>query len=207
DLKIVRIDKRAYYENHDTFYVFSFRNNSWSRSKNYNIEDICINHNDVGTFLNGYLHWIVCKDYQFMIMALNLDNMVLSYTPIRGLSHIVINSRLATLHGCLCIIDSDYYGESQLFMSEMNEQGVWSEQCVFISGLEVSNFAPLNILEDGRILMLNNSKNKLVIYDTLKQSYEFLELSQKLDYSRDLRGLNGIEYVETLASPSDLFAV
>ncbi|GJY69271.1 hypothetical protein Tco_0472253 [Tanacetum coccineum] len=121
DLKIVRIDKRAYYENHDTFHVFSFRTNSWSRSRNYNIEDIRINHNDVG--------------------------------------------------------------------------------------LEVSNFAPLNILEDGRILMLNNSKNKLVIYDTLKQSYEFQELSQKLDYSRDLRGLNGIEYVETLASPSDLFAV
>ncbi|GKA38389.1 hypothetical protein Tco_0730940 [Tanacetum coccineum] len=42
DLKIVRIDKRAYYENHDTFHVFSFRTNSWSRSRNYNIEDILL---------------------------------------------------------------------------------------------------------------------------------------------------------------------
>ncbi|PWA80167.1 F-box domain-containing protein [Artemisia annua] len=219
DLKILRFDQSAFYAHQSAFYardydilhVFRFRTNSWSMSRNYNIKNILIKDNDVGTFLNVSLHWIVYK-YQMMIMALNLENMVLSYIPlpVPGSGHNT-RSRLATLHGRLCIIDSNYYGQTRLFVSVMKEQGVWSEQCLFISGLEVINiqgFAPpLTLLNDGRILMMNNSK-KLIIYDTLKHSFKVLELSEKLYYDeKHSCGLSVIEYVETLVSPSDFFAV
>ncbi|GJR92256.1 F-box domain containing protein [Tanacetum coccineum] len=167
DLKIVRFSGRKplHHESCRTFDVFSFKSNSWNRSMN-EIRGVRYT-NDVGTFLNGYLHWIVYKRNQLMIMALNVDNMALS--DIR-LPHYNYNKgRLGTLHGCLCI--ADIYGP-QLVVWVMKEQGVWSNLDFTLTSLHANSFTDffiVSILDNGGILMMNFYK-QLIICNTSNPS-------------------------------------
>ncbi|PWA62437.1 F-box domain-containing protein [Artemisia annua] len=201
DLKIVR------FRDHDLD-VFSLKTNSWSTSKNF-IPNADFR-NEVGTFLNGFLYWI---DYNsdMTILALDVNKMAIwraQLPPYQGSDSTYTLPRLGTLRGCLCTIKERDNSVFDVWVLE--KQGVkklWSNICSFSIGLEgnyVNKFHPINILDDGRILMVNDSSGQLIIYDTSKHSYKMLNSSRTF---QSLRTLRGIEYVESLVSPSDLGCV
>ncbi|PWA80166.1 F-box domain-containing protein [Artemisia annua] len=197
DLKIIRFSDRKprRTESCRTFDVFSFKSNSWNRSTN-KIRNVKYT-SDVGTFLNGYLHWIVYKRSELMIMALNVDSMALSDIPLPHYNY--KKGRLGTLDGCLCI--ADIHG-TQLVVSVMKEQGVWSNR--YLGASLFNKFFVVSILDGGGILMMDFS-NKFIIYNTLESSNEVMKKFS--GYIKCVRGLTGVEYMVSGASPSDLFAL
>nr|GEY28375.1 F-box domain-containing protein [Tanacetum cinerariifolium] len=199
DLKIVR------FRDHDLD-VFSLKTNSWSTSKNF-IPKANFR-NEVGTFFNGFLYWI---DYNkdMTILALDVNKIVIWRTqlPLWGNDSTSTLPRLGTLRGCLCTIKERDNSVFDVWVLE--KQGVkklWSKICSFslcLEGNYLNKYQPINILDDGRILMSNDS-NQLIIFDTSKHSYKMVI---NFETFQSLRTLRGIEYTETLVSPSDLCCV
>ncbi|PWA88931.1 F-box domain-containing protein [Artemisia annua] len=72
DLKIVRLKQKS-----DICDVCSFKKSSWSWRK-IQLNKKCITfENYVGTFVNGFLHWVAYNNLQ-LLMVLNVKDMVLS---------------------------------------------------------------------------------------------------------------------------------
>ncbi|GJX10286.1 F-box domain containing protein [Tanacetum coccineum] len=186
--------------------VFILKTNSWSTSKNFIPEANF--RNEVGTFLNGFLYWIDYKE-KMTILALDVNKVVIWRTqlPIWGSDSTSTLPRLGTLRGCLCTIKER--DDSVFDVWVLEKQGVkklWSKICSFSIGLQgnyVNKYKAINILDDGRILMANDS-NQLIIFDTSKHSYKMVS---NVETFQSLRTLRGIEYTESLVSPSDLCCV
>ncbi|GJY43378.1 F-box domain containing protein [Tanacetum coccineum] len=186
--------------------VFSLKTNSWSTSKNFIPEANF--RNEVGTFLNGFLYWIDYKE-EMTILALDVNKVVIWRTqlPLWGSDSSCTLPRLGTLRGCLCTIKER--DDSIFDVWVLEKQGIkklWSKICSFSIGLQgnyVNKYKAINILDDGRILMANDS-NQLIIFDTSKHSYKMVS---NVETFQSLRTLRGIEYTESLVSPSDLCCV
>ncbi|KAK1409724.1 hypothetical protein QVD17_36253 [Tagetes erecta] len=127
---------------------------------------------------------------------------------------------VGSLDGCLCLI-SNYADTINTFnVWMMKEEGVWLKACSFSFGSDHGRFYPLCILGDGKILMKGYHSDRLVIYNTSKDSYKTLKDLTTVDVSFQFHWWQGsypgiygdyhfryscpIHYVESLLSPSDI---
>lgn len=206
DSKIVRFraSGSTSYNNLDTCDVFDFKTSSWSTLSmviRYNKYEF----DDVGTFVNGFLYWIAtfCRK----IMSLNVNQMIVSEIQLPN-RHCFTELHLGTLHGRLCMIsDTSNLIESGYDIWVMNVENLWSKEFSFTLGFGVNyfhEFRVLNIVDDGRILMVDSLK-RLIIFDASKCSYILQETTSAS--AIDFVMVRGIEYVETLVSPSDICGV
>ncbi|PWA46502.1 F-box domain-containing protein [Artemisia annua] len=200
-------------------YVFSVKKSLWSKP-NYFTQNFRF-HNDVGMFLNGFLYWIIRvhddTDSTKLILALDIKKIALSTINVPNRCGFCRYSNLTRyrqwkyceailgkVHGCLCIIN---LGSDGLMFNlwVMKEQGVgnsWSIAHSFRLQI-VGLFLPICILDNGKILFLDMSKNKkVIIYDTSNDSnkeFIFPAMPSMTVY--------GTEYVQTLVSPSNMCSV
>ncbi|GKD15100.1 putative F-box domain-containing protein [Tanacetum coccineum] len=210
DLKIVRLGFDWFKIFDDHCDVFSFKKSSWEEVKLSNIHDIEYRNGDAGKFLKGFLYWIgSSKLDKVVIMALNVTNMVLS--KINSVQPSNEFFPLGTIDGCLCIIDES--GDKGFDVWVMKEQGVesswtkaWSVPLsIRLEGYCFSKLFPVCILDSGRILIMDIISYQLIIYYTSNGSFKKLNLSEELRHGLDRWKRDGIEYVESLVSPSNLY--
>nr|XP_043614639.1 putative F-box protein At1g12855 [Erigeron canadensis] len=125
---------------------------------------------------------------------------------------------LGTLNGCLCIVSHQTITTSDAKKDGFNvwvmkeEEGVadnksWLNVSTFYLDLKSEfGYSPISILDDGNVLILIESFQELVIYDALMKkgcwpSYKVINISASPGC---FQRIHGIEYVETLVSPSSL---
>ena len=132
-----------------------------------------------------------------MLIALNLRDMALSEIHL-PLQRIHDRAQLGTIHGRLCLIDIDGYNFGLWVMNEQGAQNSWSNTCScrLLDGNR--SYKPICTLDNSRILMRDILNHQLIIYDSSNDSYMLLN-TISLD---DLHIIRGIEYVESLFSPS-----
>ena len=120
----------------------------------------------LGTFLNGVLYWFASTN----IVALRVSDLVISKINLPN-PHSYMNTHLGTWHGYLCMItDTNNLLDSGHDLWIMKIYGVkkswWSKVCSFTLGLgdgHITQYHILNIMDDGRILIVDTSSN-LIIY-------------------------------------------
>lgn len=135
-----------------------------------------------------------------MLIALNLNDMVLSEVHL-PFQRSYYSAKLGTINGCLCLINIDDYSFGLWAMNGQGVQNSWSNTCSRKLSLDVNPFyGPICTLDNGKILM-RNLNHQLIIYDTANDSYRVLNAVLSLD---DMHIQHGIEYVESLISPSDI---
>ncbi|XP_071687385.1 F-box/kelch-repeat protein At3g06240-like [Rutidosis leptorrhynchoides] len=197
DLKIVTLK-------HDHIcQVFSIKKNtSWNILVPYQRNTRFLD--KVGTFLNGFLHWI---NYETDVLhVLNLKNMMFwnRVVPFETRD----NTVLGTIDGCLCLLNRRFEC-NELEMWVMKEYG-WAKTFTFeiprpkdINGLYRFYCKPLSIMDSGQIL-LGDYYDQLILYDILNKSYRSLNVSLGKKLEDYWRRINCVEYVETLISPSEI---
>ncbi|GJV74524.1 F-box domain containing protein [Tanacetum coccineum] len=186
DLKIVRFKQES-----DICDVYSFKKSLWS-TKTYNMKRIKFEH-CVGTFANGFLHWVAYNNRQLLII---LKDMVLSEMHL-PFSKSTIRAHLGTIDGCLCSLNKDNADRFELWvLEEHGGEKSWLPKYSFTcKPYHIS----VCILASGRILM--KSPSELIIYDCLENTYEKLNISSDYKYQNKMYA---VEYVESLVSPSDI---
>ncbi|XP_071740737.1 F-box/kelch-repeat protein At3g06240-like [Rutidosis leptorrhynchoides] len=202
DLKIVKIENYS-----NAYEVYDFKGNSWSSlsTKKYNVNYIRFVH-PMGTFVNGYLYWIESK---YVLIVFGVKDMVLSEIVLPASSSNFFLDTLGTINGCLCSLNmTELTTSSRLFelwvSKEHSIESTWVKTHSFTLDFKWDYFYhTINIYDDGKILMVDPS-NQFIIYDISKSSYETLEISLS-EHFRPLFGLNCVQYVETLVSPSDVY--
>ncbi|XP_071712376.1 F-box/kelch-repeat protein At3g06240-like [Rutidosis leptorrhynchoides] len=187
-----------------------------------------------GIFLNDCLYWFISV-IDFGILALDIKEMVFSninlpsgkdatklYYSCADDDDQYVGVILGSLNGCLCMIDKKTDIGFELWMMKEEQGGVkinnpWSKARTFTFGLEYNyyfdNFHPMCILANGKILLTDGS-NQFVIFDTSNDSFETV-LNTLTNHNDSIRlvviiefmRLRSVEYVESLLSPLDLFAV
>ncbi|PWA81895.1 F-box domain-containing protein [Artemisia annua] len=186
DLKIVRLKQKS-----DICDVCSFKNSSWSSWSTIQLNMKCITfENYVGTFANGFLHWVAYNNPQLLIV-LNVKDMVLSEMHL-PFAKSFIRAHLGTIDGCLCSLNKVNANKFELWV--LKEHGVeksWLPKCSFTCK---PDHISVCILASGRILMKNPSE--LIIYDYLENTYEKLNISSNYEYRIKMYA---VEYVESLA--------
>ncbi|KAL7612412.1 hypothetical protein Lser_V15G08624 [Lactuca serriola] len=193
DLKIVRIEVHDdFYGDWNTFDVFDLKKSSWITRKDFSPKYGF--HEDIGgTFLNGFLYWVAYKYDIVVILCMNIKVMVVSKIDIPDRCHCTL---LGSINGCLCIISMIRFNRFDVLL--MKEHNSWSKAFSFRFGLKCINwrnlFYPISILDHGRIIMMDGSF-RIFIYDTLKRSCKSISL-------KNFRTIYGIEYIESLVSPS-----
>ncbi|KAJ0542301.1 putative F-box domain-containing protein [Helianthus annuus] len=151
--------------------VFGLKNWSWSRRSK--VKGYSTYGRYSGTFVNGFLYWVV-KDrtcYIPLILALDINTMVFSDIKVPDGRWL---NRLGTYNGRLCMFCSKMNLEGYE-LRVMNEHGFWSTICLFAPRPTTlisysNNFGMLCILDDGKLLMSRSSKQP-VIYDVFEDSY------------------------------------
>nr|XP_043612673.1 F-box protein CPR1-like [Erigeron canadensis] len=183
--------------------IFSLKEFTWSKPQDMNIKHIEFE-TTVGTFLNGFLYWT--RYNMDKLIVLDVAKIVLSeiHLPFKrsyGFRFFGHCSHLGTMHGCLCLLnrsmnDIDY---NLWVMNDQADENSWSIKCSFTLPEDVNPFYHefICILDNGRIFMMN--KEKLHIYDPSDESYTMTDVSISSNDS-----IQGIEYVETLVSLSDV---
>ncbi|PWA58284.1 F-box domain-containing protein [Artemisia annua] len=196
DLKIVRIAVSGIH----SYDIFSLKNESWS-SRSKLIGKYHFYHYS-GTFVNGFLYWVAGKESHWpLIVALDIKEKVFS--------EILIPSgckwrRLGTFNGRLCMICIQA-NDVELWV--MNEHGFgksWLRKCSSDRASLGGYDNLVCVLDDGKLLCLNYKSQKLIVFDMFKESYK--EVNTLISFG-ELGKLGGIEYVESLASPSDMLSV
>nr|XP_043630199.1 F-box/kelch-repeat protein At3g06240-like [Erigeron canadensis] len=221
DVKIVRFRGCEYSSsNRHTCDVFSPKRNSWTVLENFVQNANYLN--NVGMFANGRLYWIANSKYndqECKIVALDVNKMKLLYinVPCDGLldRYRYMSSALGTIHGCLCIVaqkntrNENYpwnQSGNRFKMWVMTKKGVkksWSEVSPLALNLKSEfRYSPVSILDDGIVLIMVESFQELVIYDVMTHSHKVINVSASPSY---FRRIHGIEYVESMVSPSSFF--
>lgn len=163
--------------------------------------------------LNGFLYWLAEKSgVGMVIMALDVKEMVMSeihlpdqygdYTSIIYEPHGTrrwkyFSTLFGQLHGCLCMIKRSCNRFDLWVMKEQGDGNSWAIACSFKLGSN-NFFYPIRVLDNGTILLTNH--NQFSIYNTSNDSCKMLKFPENLDW----RVNGGIEYIESLVSPSDM---
>ncbi|PWA90252.1 F-box domain-containing protein [Artemisia annua] len=194
DLKIVR-----FVQSYHKCDVYSFKKNSWSSwsTLQYNIRCIYFQHS-VGTFVNGFLHWLAYDSPKLIV--LNVNDMVLSemHGPVtQNLTEVVL---LGTINGCLCSVNylDNVYAFELWVMKEYSVEKSWSPIYSFRDDLNT----PLCIFDNGRILMRSDSE--LTINDHSRKTYKKLNISVEVREEWHWHRMHVVEYMESLVAPSDM---
>lgn len=202
DLKIVRL--RQHFDTSDRSskpLVFSLKTWSWSMPSYLNTGSFYTN-SFSGTFLNGFLYWKA----RIKILALDLKRMVFSEIdcPNKWITN------LGTYNSRLCMMCANNKNVDKYELWVMKEHGFgksWSMVSLFRLDSGLSRVVCIGsescILDDGKLLILKSSK-QLIVYDMFKDSYK--EVNVLTSFGLD-EGLQAVEYVESLASPSDICSI
>ncbi|KAJ9563813.1 hypothetical protein OSB04_008973 [Centaurea solstitialis] len=173
---------------------------------------------NVGLFLNGFLHWIeyVCIEHMFSILVFDVTEMVL--TRMDGPRVLVDgynqkSSVLGMLHGRLCLSNMWSNG----FDVWVKEHSEWSKQYSFALPFYQNgcpNYLDLCILEEGRILVKDGVSNQIIMCHLFEDYYDIFKCASEIRvisrYGIDGSGHDfgkPVEYVESLVSPSDIYHV
>ncbi|PWA48636.1 F-box domain-containing protein [Artemisia annua] len=220
DFKIVRLRKTTYKSSKCTpgvvsmFYpnsilvnsycdVLTLKSSTWITTEiSLDQDAIFCEDNKLGTFLNGVLYWFASTN----IVALSVSDLVTSKINLPN-PHSYTNTHLGTWHGYLCMItDTNNLldsGHDLWILKICSVNKSWTKECSFTLGLgvdHITQYRILNIMGDGRILMVDTSSN-LIIYHISNRSYKKLNTSGSVI---DFRIVSGIEYVKSRVSPSEL---
>ncbi|XP_071702509.1 F-box/kelch-repeat protein At3g06240-like [Rutidosis leptorrhynchoides] len=198
DLKLVKFIEFSH-----RFEVYDFKRNSWSSwsSDKYGIRYIMFRHS-VGTFLNGYLYWIKS---QHGLIVCSVKDMVLSEINLPSTTSKTTFGNLGTINGCLCwlkVTNSSIFKLWVMKEPSSIESSSWVNTHSFTLDHKWDFYHPLNIFDDGKILIVSVFK-KLIVYDISKGSYETLNIALTSERF-PIQQMNCIQYVETLVSPSDV---
>ncbi|KAJ9540183.1 hypothetical protein OSB04_026689 [Centaurea solstitialis] len=208
-------------------HVFSLKDGSWTTPRTDFFRSACLfRFQDAGVYLNGYLNWIsCCPIWGLEIIVLDVEEMKCSrMNAPRGVLHPEISggydehsSRLGTLEIRLCIAtkrggafdvwvqNTEQYVKKEQSKRYSFEVDVvkkeWSKRYSFKVGVErdYSHLRIVCILEDDRIVVGDSKSNHLIFYDPSKGLYDVFEYTPKL-----VLFATGIDYVESLALPSDI---
>ena len=179
-------------------HVFSLKRGSWTTPKTDFFET-------AGVFLNGYLNWISFSQLRGLkIIVLDVEKMKASRmsTP-AGTDR--YSSRLGTLDKRLCMVTKRSSAfDVWLANTEPSVKKEWSKRYSFTVGVE-RDYQQLNIiciLKDGRIVASDKKSRHLIFYDPSKGSHNVFECTPSM-----MSSATGIEYIESLASPSDMCCV
>ncbi|XP_071700477.1 F-box/kelch-repeat protein At3g06240-like [Rutidosis leptorrhynchoides] len=201
DLKVVRISALTHICD-----VFDFKSKSWS-SRIITISNDFRLVYQMGTFVNGFLYWPVQSDSK--LIALSVKDMVFTEMTIPDTS---FRERLGTINGHICYLEKVSFRQFKLWVKkECNHlDGPWVNPYLFkfdpnLTDNFYSLYQTLNILDDGRIFMVNNSM-QLIIFDISSSSYKVLEIPSSDDHLSSIFNMRCVEYVETLISPLDILA-
>lgn len=192
DLNLVRIRE------FNTIYdVYNFRESSWSTKSTSEYKIFTKVRREIGHFVNGSLYRNAYG--RSVLIVLDLKDMLLSEMclPFEITKEFLL-SLLGTINGsCLCsLYPISLHGFD---MWVMKEQDRWSKIYSFeLQALnnDIMGYMPVCILNSGKILMLDPSRN-LLIYDTSKDSFETFNALLEIR-------VGALEYVESLVSPSDI---
>ncbi|KAJ9546158.1 hypothetical protein OSB04_025865 [Centaurea solstitialis] len=176
-------------------HVFSLKQGSWTTPKT---DFGCANISQaVGVFLNGYLNWL--SGYRgSKIIVLDVEEMKFSRMGVPDGTN--ESSRLGTLHRRLCIVNKNKTGFIVWVLNiERYLHKEWLKRYSFTIGIERDYHCldTICILEDGRIVLMDFKSLHLIFYDPSKGSQNIFKCMASFTTS-------GIEYVESLASPSDI---
>ncbi|PWA52826.1 F-box domain-containing protein [Artemisia annua] len=212
DLKIVVFKHE---QGHCVCLIFSLKEGTWSSFRGLeDIEQIKFQCH-VGTFHNGFLYWI--SRFKNTLVAVDVENIVYLEVqpPVKGVHFYEIF--FGTLDGCLCLLNESKNGaDFDLWVMNQGkgDEDIWSKRRSFTLSLDCTIYGkfhhPLCVLDDGRILVhatekdayFTNDRGLLYIYDTSDNSRTMMNVS--LD-GEDFLMVNGLNYVESLISPSDAY--
>ncbi|KAJ9563764.1 hypothetical protein OSB04_008924 [Centaurea solstitialis] len=171
---------------------------------------------DVGMFLNGFLHWIqhMYVDYMFIILVLDVTEMVLTRMDGPRISVDCYNlksSVLGMLRGSLCMSNRWSNG----FDVWVKGHSEWSKQYSFALPFYRNgcpNHLDVCILEEGRILVKDGVSNQIIMCHLYERYYDIFKCASEIqaiyrfEYGKRVRYDVGklFEYVESLVLPSDI---
>ncbi|KAL4556672.1 hypothetical protein LXL04_034827 [Taraxacum kok-saghyz] len=163
----------------------------------------------VGTFLNGFLHWLAyCNgnidDDHRVVASFNLSNETFTDLSLPPQDSSLQCYVLGVLQKCLCAICDDIgYTDVEIWL--MKEYGVASSWTKFVKiplnmGIQnISYMIPLGSLNEDEIV-LEIDLQSFVIYDAKKKVFRHVTTSA---HNLNLFG-DGMVYVESLVSPQVL---
>ncbi|XP_024992113.1 putative F-box protein At3g16210 [Cynara cardunculus var. scolymus] len=212
DLKIIIGRGKLYSSDYDSNRnwnncdVYSLKTGSWSTLEN--ILPSLTYKDDVGVFLNGFLYWVYISfvgGVKENLVALDVEEMVASTMHMPN-QYFHLSSALGILHGRLCTIKDIVLGNG-FDVWVMKEQGVensWSKEFSVRLAFEdvYGLLQTVCILEDGRIVVIDRLQ-RFIICDPSKGTYKRI----KGFTSPEIIFKKGVQYIESLVSPSDIWVV
>ncbi|KAL4570387.1 hypothetical protein LXL04_026039 [Taraxacum kok-saghyz] len=212
ELKIIRIEVHESFDgpNWGTFHVFDLKNSVWSSQEFVPAYDF---YNDMaGVFINGFLYWVAFRNFDKVILALDVKKMVFSTLDLPHGCDLMTNFLLRNECNTLWMICRSFIGNNFDVWVMKDLKGVensWSKACSLTCNLEddclcfgFQYSSCIYILDQGRFLMMDGH-GRLFIYDTLKGP-RGTRIGLKDDLLNYRHQVHGIEYVESLVSPSDI---
>ncbi|XP_071727053.1 F-box/kelch-repeat protein At3g23880-like [Rutidosis leptorrhynchoides] len=194
---------------HDlVFRVYRFKENSWSSWNTSQCTSNTCYFDKVGTFLNGFLHWINYPKY--VLTVLDLKDMMLSEIDMPSAFETRGNTCtvLGTIDGSLCLLKRRVWCNEQFEMWVMKEHGVkyqWAKTFTLFQIPRIKDlyrsWQALSIMDSGQILLVDDS-DLLILYYVYNKSYKILDMPLGKDCWRGM--INSVEYVKTMVSPSDM---
>ncbi|KAL4576430.1 hypothetical protein LXL04_012523 [Taraxacum kok-saghyz] len=133
-----------------------------------------------------------------VILALDVKKMVLLKIDVPDRCHCTL---LGSLNGDLCIISMSSLNEFDVWLMK-EEKNSWCKAFSFTMGLKgiwCNMFFPVSMLDRGKIIMIDSSY-QLFIYDTVKRTCKSVSVE-------NFQTVYGMEYIESLVSPSDMCLV
>lgn len=181
-------------------HVFSLKRGSWTTPKTAFLRAGFFE--NVGVFLNGYLHWISWYR-RLEILALDVEDMKVSRMDVPDGTNNQLSSRLGTLHRRLCMVTKRPSGFDVWVMiyAKRYMHKWWSKKYSFTLGVErdYNHLKTICILEDGRIVVRDSKSCNLIFYDPSKGVHNVIKCTKCI-----MPFATGIDYIETLAQPSDI---
>ncbi|KAJ9546163.1 hypothetical protein OSB04_025870 [Centaurea solstitialis] len=182
-------------------HVFSLKRGSWTTPETDFGSDGILR--TAGVFINGYLNWIFgYPGEKLSITVLDVEEMKNVTRMDAPVGTDQGSSCLGTLHKRLCVVtQTNSRFRVWVLNTERYLHKEWSKTYSFTGvciGRDYHRLRTICILEDGRIVLKDSKSRRLIFYDPSKGfSRSVFRCTQPFTAT-------GIEYVESLASPSDI---
>ncbi|KAI3508670.1 hypothetical protein L1887_23679 [Cichorium endivia] len=205
DMRVVRFPRFA----RDSEYNIKVRDkiaSSWTCGPIVSCYDFI---DTVGTFLNGFLHWLAYRtgngndDEHRLVASFNVSKETFTDLPLPPQDSSLPCYVLGVLQGCLCALCDDIgYTDVEVWL--MKEYGVvnsWSKLVKIPLNMGIQNISymmPLGSLNEDEIV-LEIDLQSFVIYDVKKKMFKGVMCARDLKLFGD-----AAVYVESLVSPQVL---
>lgn len=199
DFRVVMLSRFARHSRMYPFVVFGQKDSSWwarDLIRSFDFVD------EVGTFLNGALHWLACLSIgeARFVASFDVSEEVFKEISLPPHRNNLQYYSLGAVEGCLYVL-SDNMGYTYVDVWVMKEYGVETSWMKFIRvprdmGTEyIAYLVPLSFLKEGEVL-LEIDLREFVAYDTKKKTFRNVVVRGGQNWFGD-----AVMYVESLVSP------